>query len=191
MPTAIQAAAILAVRQSGPANNGNAHQPDNVPAVLAQLAERLDEQDARIEALTVLQADQAIRDKDRYKQPSVQVTALRATAAPLPRNIPDAGKAANVNGNGNDTLRANSLYGKMATGNRNNNSNSNGGGNPGHVVGAGLGGEANLGPLEARTEVGGRIGTRQNPSQWPQAAEPQTNPDGRKGGGRIDGSDKA
>ena len=34
---------------------------DNVPAVLTQLAERLDEQDARIEALIALQTDQATK----------------------------------------------------------------------------------------------------------------------------------
>jgi hypothetical protein len=54
---------------------------DNLPAVLAQLVEQLDEQDARIEALTALQADQAIRDEEGDKQFRVQATGLRATRA--------------------------------------------------------------------------------------------------------------
>jgi len=62
---------------------------DNVPAVLTQLVERLDEQDARIEALIALQTDQAIRDEERNKQFRVQAAALHATAAQLSQNSAD------------------------------------------------------------------------------------------------------
>ena len=141
---------------------------DNVPAVLAQIVERQDEQDARIEALIALQTDQAIRDEERDQQFRVQATALRATAAQLSRNIADARKAANGNGNRNSNASANA----NATGTRNGNRNAG-------LVGAGVRAEANLGPLEARADVGGGIGTRQNRSQrhQSQAAEMPSEPE--------------
>ena len=167
---------------------------DNMPAVLAQIAERQDELAAQIEALTALQADHAICDEERERQDHVQAAALRASIAQLSRNIADVSKAANGNGTGN---RGNSNTGRNGNSNGNSNGHSNvrampNGRNVG-MAGAAVGGTANVGPLEARADVGGGIGTRQNRSQ-PIKHKQQShhgNPKRRKSGVRIGGCDNA
>lgn len=147
---------------------------DNVPAALTLIAQRQDEFDARLEALTALCADQAVqqtvRSDAQEEQIRNQAKALRITATQLQRNISDVSKAANSNGNGNHSNRNSSnTNGRQHSGNN---------GNPG-IAGARIGGEANLGPLEAGADVGGRIGTRQSRSQRreAQAAQPPSEPD--------------
>jgi TolA-binding protein len=152
---------------------------DNIPAVLSQLAERQDELADMIGALTDRVADQAVEVEQQDERMQIKAQALRASVAALSRNIADTAKAVKQNGNGDG--------GDTAT---SGNPGSNGKGNPGGngkanpgtgIAGAGVGGEASLGPLRARAEIGGGIGTwqsrTQNKSSRPPAAkaeEPET-----------------
>jgi hypothetical protein len=71
---------------------------ENIPAVLAQIVERQNEQDARINALIELCADQAVQLEQHEEQDRLQAKALRLTATQLCRST---GKATNGEGSGN------------------------------------------------------------------------------------------
>jgi hypothetical protein len=122
---------------------------DNSTTVLAQLAEQQERMAETIEGLVDQLADQTLRTDQHDEQLRTQAMALRSTAAQLARTIADSAKAG-----------PNPNSGNPGSNNRTANSNP---GNPGNGVGAKLGGEAELGPLEAEAEVGGRLGARSSP----------------------------
>ena len=120
---------------------------DNSTAVLAQLAEQQERIAETIEGLVDQLADQTLRTDQHDEQLRTQAMALRSTAAQLARTIADVAKAAPNPNNGNP-------------GNNNRTANRNANpGNPSNGIRAKLGGEAELGPLEATAEVGGRLRT--------------------------------
>jgi hypothetical protein len=72
---------------------------ENMPAVLAQIVERLDEQDARIEALATHDADREINLDELREQQRVQSAATRAAVTQLATDIREIAKDQNRNGN--------------------------------------------------------------------------------------------
>jgi hypothetical protein len=72
---------------------------ENMPAVLAQIVERLDEQDARIEALATHDADREINLDELREQQRVQSVATRAAVTQLATDIREIAKDQNRNGN--------------------------------------------------------------------------------------------
>jgi hypothetical protein len=74
---------------------------ENMPAVLAQIVERQEQQNAQIAALTTLCTEQALQLEEQREQSRVQASALRATTAQLSRGVSNAVKGVNARGNGN------------------------------------------------------------------------------------------
>jgi hypothetical protein len=74
---------------------------ENMPAVLAQIVERQEQQTAQIEALTAICAEQALQLEEQQEQSRVQASALRATTANLARGVSNAVKGVSAKGNGN------------------------------------------------------------------------------------------
>lgn len=148
---------------------------DNLPAVLTQIADRQDELDARIDALTSQMADQAIHADEQDEQLRVQAAALRMTATQLSTNIREIARSAR-NGNGNGGSNGNGNGNGDGNGNdrasnpgQSNNPSRNPG-RSGRIAGARLGGEANVGPASASAEIGGGLGL---PPEEPKAPERQ------------------
>ncbi len=72
---------------------------ENMPAVLAQIVERLDEQDARIVALATHDADRETNLDELREQQRVQSAATRAAVTQLATDIREIAKDQNRNGN--------------------------------------------------------------------------------------------
>jgi ABC-type transporter Mla subunit MlaD len=121
---------------------------DNLSVVLTQVADRQDQLDAQLQALTDLIADQAVRTDEQDEQLRTQAVALRATTAQLAANIRQ------LNGNGATKDKSPKSNGKGSSGNPGN--GNPGKGNP-NIAGAKAGGRVSLGPIEGEAEVGGGV----------------------------------